>query len=111
MFGIFVLKEHRAEIDARDSTFQAFEDFGKELLDKEHYASPDIQEKLDIMAKEREELEKWVAQNISDTEPWAYSHLPFEQLINVLFAANDWSTYQQQSLFVPETRNTYLQVN
>ncbi|CAH3114647.1 unnamed protein product [Porites lobata] len=55
-------QEHRAEIDARDSTFQAFEDFGKELLDKEHYASPDIREKLDTMAKEREELEKaWAA--------------------------------------------------
>ena len=59
---IFILtsQEHRAEIDARDSTFQAFEDFGKELLDKEHYASPDIREKLDTMAKEREELEKYV---------------------------------------------------
>ena len=55
---IFVSQEHRAEIDARDSTFQTFEDFGKDLLDKEHYASPDIREKLDTMATEREELEK-----------------------------------------------------
>lgn len=53
-----IWQEHRAEIDARDSTFQAFEDFGKDLLDKEHYASPDIREKLDTMATEREELEK-----------------------------------------------------
>ncbi|XP_074621265.1 spectrin alpha chain, non-erythrocytic 1-like [Acropora palmata] len=51
-------QEHRAEIDARDSTFQSFEDFGKDLLDKEHYASPDIREKLDTMAAEREELER-----------------------------------------------------
>lgn len=55
---ICIWQEHRAEIDARDSTFQAFEDFGKDLLDKEHYASPDIREKLDTMATEREELEK-----------------------------------------------------
>ena len=55
---IFISQEHRAEIDARDSTFQTFEDFGKDLLDKEHYASPDIREKLDTMATEREELEK-----------------------------------------------------
>lgn len=55
---ICIWQEHRAEIDARDSTFQAFEDFGKDLLDKEHYASPDIHEKLDTMATEREELEK-----------------------------------------------------
>ena len=55
---ICILQEHRAEIDARDSTFQTFEDFGKDLLDKEHYASPDIREKLDTMATEREELEK-----------------------------------------------------
>lgn len=51
-------QEHRAEIDARDSEFQSFEDFGKKLLDKEHYASPDIREKLETMATEREELEK-----------------------------------------------------
>lgn len=55
---ICIWQEHRAEIDARDSTFQTFEDFGKDLLDKEHYASPDIREKLDTMATEREELEK-----------------------------------------------------
>lgn len=53
-----MLQEHRAEIDARDSEFQSFEDFGKKLLDKEHYASPDIREKLETMATEREELEK-----------------------------------------------------
>lgn len=58
-YYLLTSQEHRAEIDARDSTFQAFEDFGKELLDKEHYASPDIREKLDTMAQEREELEKW----------------------------------------------------
>lgn len=53
-----MLQEHRAEIDARDSEFQSFEDFGKKLLDKEHYAGPDIREKLETMATEREELEK-----------------------------------------------------
>ena len=53
-------QEHRAEIDARDSTFVSFENFGKELLDKEHYASPDIREKLDTLAQNREELEKYV---------------------------------------------------
>ena len=58
IFGICILQEHRAEIDARDSTFQSLEDFGKDLLDKEHYASPDIREKLDTIATEREELEK-----------------------------------------------------
>ena len=51
-------QEHRAEIDARDSTFVAFEEFGKELLEKEHYASPDIQEKLDTLAQNRQELEE-----------------------------------------------------
>lgn len=56
--GFALLQEHRAEIDARDSEFQSFEDFGKKLLDKEHYASPDIREKLETMATEREELEK-----------------------------------------------------
>lgn len=53
-------QEHRAEIDARDSTFVAFEEFGKELLEKEHYASPDIQDKLDHLAQNRQELEKYI---------------------------------------------------
>lgn len=51
-------QEYRAEIDARDSTFQAFDEFGRELLEKEHYASPDIQEKLEKLAEERDELER-----------------------------------------------------
>ncbi|XP_048586984.1 spectrin alpha chain, non-erythrocytic 1 isoform X2 [Nematostella vectensis] len=51
-------QEYRAEIDARDSTFQAFDDFGRELLEKEHYASSDIQEKLENLAEEREDLER-----------------------------------------------------
>ncbi|KXJ20343.1 Spectrin alpha chain, non-erythrocytic 1 [Exaiptasia diaphana] len=55
-------QEYRAEIDARDSTFQAYDEFGRELLEKEHYASPDIQEKLEKLAEERDELERaWLA--------------------------------------------------
>uniref|UniRef100_A0A8C0VRC8 Spectrin alpha chain, non-erythrocytic 1 n=1 Tax=Cyanistes caeruleus TaxID=156563 RepID=A0A8C0VRC8_CYACU len=42
-------------------TFQAFEQFGQQLLAHGHYASPEIKEKLDILDQERTDLEKaWV---------------------------------------------------
>lgn len=52
------LQEHRTEIDARAGTFQAFEMFGQQLLQNGHYASVEIQEKLDKMTEARKELEK-----------------------------------------------------
>lgn len=36
----------RAEIDAREDNFTACVSLGKELLDRNHYASPEIKEKL-----------------------------------------------------------------
>uniref|UniRef100_A0A8C9U0Y2 Spectrin alpha chain, non-erythrocytic 1 n=1 Tax=Scleropages formosus TaxID=113540 RepID=A0A8C9U0Y2_SCLFO len=54
-------QEHRTEIDARAGTFQAFEQFGQQLLARSHYASPEIQEKLEALDRERADLEKaWV---------------------------------------------------
>lgn len=55
------LQEHRTEIDARAGTFQAFEQFGQQLLVRDHYASPEIQQKLEALDRERADLEKaWV---------------------------------------------------
>lgn len=55
------LQEHRTEIDARAGTFQAFEQFGQQLLARGHYASPEIQQKLEALDRERADLEKaWV---------------------------------------------------
>uniref|UniRef100_A0A6Q2XKI3 Spectrin alpha chain, non-erythrocytic 1 n=1 Tax=Esox lucius TaxID=8010 RepID=A0A6Q2XKI3_ESOLU len=54
-------QEHRTEIDARAGTFQAFEQFGQQLLARGHYASPEIQQKLEALDRERADLEKaWV---------------------------------------------------
>uniref|UniRef100_A0A8C5A923 Spectrin alpha, non-erythrocytic 1 n=1 Tax=Gadus morhua TaxID=8049 RepID=A0A8C5A923_GADMO len=54
-------QEHRTEIDARAGTFQAFEQFGQQLLARGHYASPEIQQKLEALDSERAGLEKaWV---------------------------------------------------
>lgn len=58
---LLLLQEHRTEIDARAGTFQAFEQFGQQLLARGHYASPEIQQKLEALDREREDLEKaWV---------------------------------------------------
>ncbi|XP_061836679.1 spectrin alpha chain, non-erythrocytic 1 isoform X1 [Nerophis lumbriciformis] len=54
-------QEHRTEIDARVGTFQAFEQFGQQLLAQGHYASPDIKQRLEALDNERADLEKaWV---------------------------------------------------
>lgn len=54
-------QEHRTEIDARAGTFQAFELFGQQLLQANHYASIDVQDKLESMKDAREDLEKaWI---------------------------------------------------
>lgn len=54
-------QEHRMEIDARAGTFQAFEMFGQQLLQKDHYASDEVQEKLKDLADAREQLEQaWI---------------------------------------------------
>ncbi|XP_028029643.1 spectrin alpha chain isoform X2 [Bombyx mandarina] len=59
-YGV-VPQEHRTEMDARAGTFQALELFGQQLLQGGHYASVDIQEKLNNMSDARQELEKaWV---------------------------------------------------
>ncbi|XP_066994168.1 spectrin alpha chain isoform X2 [Anabrus simplex] len=60
-----VPQEHRTEIDARAGTFQAFELFGQQLLQSGHYASVEIQEKLESMTEARQELEKaWIARRM-----------------------------------------------
>uniref|UniRef100_A0A3Q2QEV3 Spectrin alpha, non-erythrocytic 1 n=1 Tax=Fundulus heteroclitus TaxID=8078 RepID=A0A3Q2QEV3_FUNHE len=54
-------QEHRTEIDARAGTFQAFEQFGQQLLSRGHYAGAEIQQKLEALDRERADLEKaWV---------------------------------------------------
>lgn len=47
-------------MDARAGTFQALELFGQQLLQGGHYASLEIQEKLDGMGDARQELEKYI---------------------------------------------------
>ncbi|XP_014291962.1 spectrin alpha chain isoform X1 [Halyomorpha halys] len=60
-----VTQEHRTEIDARTGTFIAFESFGQQLLQSGHYASVEIQEKLESMNEARQELEKaWIARRM-----------------------------------------------
>ncbi|ESO09912.1 hypothetical protein HELRODRAFT_156368 [Helobdella robusta] len=54
-------KEHKMEIDARNGTFQAFELFGNQLLQKNHYAATEVKNKLDELRVARGNLEKaWI---------------------------------------------------
>ena len=53
-----MLQEHHTEIDARESGFHSFEASGQQLLASRHFASVEIQEKLDILQGERENLQR-----------------------------------------------------
>merc|ERR1711884_526243 len=58
-------QEHRTEIDARSGTFQAFELFGQQLLQADHFAATEVKEKLESMSNAREDLEKaWIARRM-----------------------------------------------
>ena len=58
-------QEHRTEIDARAGTFQSFELFGQQLLQVNHFASIEVQEKLESMNEAREDLEKaWIGRRL-----------------------------------------------
>lgn len=52
------MQKHRAEIDARAGNFHSFETCGLQLLANRHYASPEIQDKLDTLKREKRELER-----------------------------------------------------
>lgn len=51
-------QEYRTEIEARMAAFNAFESFGGQLLAHNHFASGDIQEKLDSLRQERDVMER-----------------------------------------------------
>ncbi|KAK6060073.1 spectrin repeat-containing domain protein, partial [Cooperia oncophora] len=61
-------QEYRTEIDSRAATFHAFEQFGNQLLNNNHYASEDIAKRLNDVNAARQGLEDaWVARrNILD---------------------------------------------
>ena len=46
------------EIDSKAPVFETYETFGRELILNDHYASPEIQEKLEEIREERDKLER-----------------------------------------------------
>ncbi|KAL3092945.1 hypothetical protein niasHS_004972 [Heterodera schachtii] len=54
-------QDYRTEIDARASTFHAFEQFGNQLIRSEHYATEDVRQRMDEVNDARRRLEEaWV---------------------------------------------------
>lgn len=51
-------QEHYTEIDARESGFHSLEASGQQLLASRHFASSEIQEKLDALRTERGTLQR-----------------------------------------------------
>lgn len=49
-------QEHKGEIDAREDSFAATTEAGKQLLDKGHYAADEIKDKLSQLASDKNSL-------------------------------------------------------
>ncbi|KAE9548243.1 hypothetical protein FO519_008545 [Halicephalobus sp. NKZ332] len=55
-------QEYRTEINARSATFQAFDQFGRQLINSNHYAKNDVAKHLQDVENARKRLEEaWVA--------------------------------------------------
>ncbi|CAH1785763.1 unnamed protein product [Owenia fusiformis] len=87
-------QEHRMEIDARAGTFQAFEMFGHQLLQNDHYAADEVKEKLTELAESREALEKaWV-----DRRQKLDQNLEMQLFNRDCEAADSWMSIREASL-------------
>lgn len=98
MSFILFLQEHRTEIDARAGTFAAFEQFGAELLQANHYASPEIQEKIETLAKARDDLEQaWTARRLQLDQ-----NLDLQLYLRDCEQAENWMSAREQFLSAEE---------
>ncbi|CAD5229447.1 unnamed protein product [Bursaphelenchus okinawaensis] len=51
-------QDYRTEIDARAPTFQAFQQFGNQLINNKHYATEDVKQRLQDVDQARQDLEQ-----------------------------------------------------
>lgn len=49
-------QEHKGEIDAREDSFAATIEAGKQLLEREHYAGDEVKEKLSTLTSDKNSL-------------------------------------------------------
>jgi spectrin alpha len=87
-------REHRAEIYAREQSFKNFENFGKELLANQHYASEDIQQKLLHIAEACKALELgW-----NERQAKLDQCMEFQLFLRECEQAEDWMSVRETSL-------------
>lgn len=84
----------KAEIDAREDSFTACINLGRELLSRKHYASSEIEKKLIRLTTERAEMmRRW-------EDRWEYLQLILEvyQFARDAAVADAWLTAQEPYL-------------
>lgn len=54
-----LMQEHHTEIDAREGGFHSLEASGQQLLAGRHFASVEIQEKLDTLQRDKDTLQRY----------------------------------------------------
>ncbi|CDI97721.1 Spectrin alpha actinin [Echinococcus multilocularis] len=87
-------QEHRAEIDARAGTFDNFDAFGHELVENKHYASPEIEKRIEETRVARGNLLKaW-----QDREKELEQNLKQQQFLRDCEQAEDWMSMRESSL-------------
>ncbi|XP_012372086.2 LOW QUALITY PROTEIN: spectrin alpha chain, erythrocytic 1-like, partial [Octodon degus] len=87
-------QEHHREMEAETPTFQALEEFGRELIDSGHSNSLEIEKKLQAVQQSRENLEK----------SWQDRKMLLDQCLQLLFFQGDceqaesWMVARESSL-------------
>ena len=95
-------QEHGTEIDARSGTFQALELFGQHLLQADHFAAPEVQEKLEGMSDAREDLEKaWIARRMQLDQC-----LELQLFYRDCEQAENWMTFRETFLQADDNVNS-----
>lgn len=96
----------KTELDSKNSLFAECEDLGRELLSRNHYASPEINEKLDLLRRRRSEM------NARWDERWDHLKIILEvyQFARSAAVAEAWLVAQDPYLLSTELGHTIDEV-
>lgn len=102
---MYILKEHKSEMDAREETFAEFNRYTSELVNGQHPQSANIAEKTNELNESRGELmRKWQAREAQLNHCLAY--IFFERDCQL---AEKWMKTREQALETPERSSTAIE--
>uniref|UniRef100_A0A1I8HD84 Spectrin alpha chain n=1 Tax=Macrostomum lignano TaxID=282301 RepID=A0A1I8HD84_9PLAT len=86
--------EHKVEIEARKGTFNNFENYGNSLLDRGHYASDEIKERMEELAK----LQKQLGTSWEERSKILGENLDLQYYLRECEQLEEWMTIREGSI-------------